>query len=220
MKRWWWAWLGAVIFGVIGYAVGTVMVGDAIGHSGHRGAARFVGMCGALGGFAGYFVTARLTRGKRLARDGFTLSYRPLPPTATSYRENATLTVADVLAGLSKLGYEPRAEACDDFGTRRGSIDATAPLQGASVAISDAGVRGWIRLALAPFDDNRQRAFGLVEIWSSRGESAQELALFTLRVLDGFVAELVAARDTSQLSPDPIAMVTAGLADRPAHRAR
>jgi hypothetical protein len=81
-------------------------------------------------------------------------------------------------------------------------------------------VRGWIRLALAPFDADRPRAFGLVESWSSRGESTEELALFTLRVLDGFVAELVAARDTSQLSPDPIAMVTAGLAEHPVHRAR
>jgi hypothetical protein len=217
MKRraWWWAWLGAVIVGAIGVAIGLALAGDDIDKIGGRGAARFVGMCGAIGGFAGYLVTARLTRGKSLTRDGFTLSYRPLAPTAAGYRENTTLTVADVIAGLAKLGYEPRAEACDDFGTRRGTIDATTPLQGASVAIIDARVRGWIRIALAPFNDAQPRALGLVEIWSSGGESAEELALFTLRVLDGLVAELAAVRDSSQTSPDPIAMVTAGLGDRP-----
>jgi hypothetical protein len=217
-RAWWWAWLGAAIFGVIGLAIGAAMVGDAIGHAGHKGAARFVGMCGAIGGFAGYLIVARLTRGQHLTRDGFTLSYRPLAPTAVSYRENTTLTVADVLAGLAKLGYEPRAEACDDVGTRSGSIDTTTPLQGTNVAIIDPNVRGWIRIALAPFDDTRPRTLGLVEIWSSRGDSAEELALFTPRVLDGFVAELAAARDTSQLSPDPIAMLTAGLGERPKNR--
>jgi hypothetical protein len=214
-RAWWWAWLGAVVVGAIGVAIGFSLAGDELEVS--RGAARFVGMCGALGGFAGYLVVARLTRGVRLARDGFTLSYRPLPPTAVNYREHTTLTVADVIAGLAKLGYEPRAEACDDFGTRRGSIDDTTPLQGASVAIIDAKVRGWIRIALAPFNDTQSRTLGLVEIWSSGGGSAEELALFTLRVLDGFVAELAAARESSRLSPDPIPMVTAALGDRPVH---
>lgn len=212
-RAWWWAWLGAIVVAAIGVVIGVALAGDELRIS--RGASRFVGMCGALGGFAGYLIVARLTRGQHLTRDGFTLSYRPLAPTAVSYRENATLTIADVLAGLAKLGYAPRAEACDDFGTRRGSIDATAPLQGTSVAITDPNVRGWIRVALAPFDDARPRTLGLVEIWSSRGDSAEELALFTLRVLDGFVAELAAARDTSQLSPDRIAMVTAGLGEHP-----
>jgi hypothetical protein len=216
-RAWWWAWLGAAIVGAIGVAIGLALAGDDINKIGGRGAARFVGMCGAIGGFAGYLVTARLTRGKSLTRDGFTLSYRPLAPTAAGYRENTTLTVADVLAGLAKLGYEPRAEACDELGERRGSIDATTPLQGASVAIIDANVRGWIRIALAPFNDARSRALALVEIWSTGGDSAEELALFALRVLDGFVAELAAVRDSSHTSPDPIAMVTAGLGERPAH---
>ncbi len=215
-RAWWWAWLGAAALGAVGVAIGFALAGDDLGVS--RGAARFVGMCGAIGGFAGYVIASRLTRGEHLTRDGFTLSYRPLAPTAASYRENTTLTVADLIAGLAKLGYDPRAEACDDFGTRRGSIDDSTPLQGASVAIVDPSVRGWIRIALAPFTDTQPRTLGLVEIWSSRGASAEELALFTLRVLDGFVAELAAARDSSRLSPDPIAMVTAGLGDRPVHR--
>jgi hypothetical protein len=218
-RAWWWAWLGAAVVGAAGIAIGLALAGDDIDKVGGRGAARFVGMCGALGGFAGYLITARLTRGERLTRDGFTLSYRPLAPTAASYRENTTLTVADLIAGLSKLGYEPRAEACDDFGTRRGSIDETTPLQGASVAIIDAGVRGWIRIALAPFTDTQPRTLGLVEMWSRRGESVEELALFTLRVLDGLVAELAAVRESSRLSPDPIPMVTAALGERPVHRA-
>lgn len=217
-RAWWWAWLGAAVAGAIGVAIGLALAGDDINTIGGRGAARFVGMCGAIGGFAGYLITSRLTRGEPLTRDGFTLSYRPLAPAAAGYRETTTLTVADVIAGLSKLGYEPRAEACDDFGTRRGSIDDTTPLQGTSVAIIDARVRGWIRIALAPFTDARPRTLGLVEIWSRRGESAEELALFTLRVLDGFVAELAAVRDSSRLSPDPIPMVTAGLGERPVHR--
>jgi hypothetical protein len=218
LRAWWWAWIGAVVVGAVGIAIGLALAGDDIDKIGGRGAARFVGMCGAIGGFAGYLITSRLTRGEHFTRDGFTLTYRPLAPTAAGYRENTTLTVGDVIAGLSKLGYAPRAEACDELGTRRGSIDATTPLQGASVAITDAGVRGWIRIALAPFTETQSRALGLVEIWSSRGDSAEELALFTLRVLDGFVAELAAARESSRLSPDPIPMVAAGLGERPVRR--
>jgi hypothetical protein len=218
-RAWWWAWLGAVVGGATGLAIGLALAGGDINKPfGTNGAARFIGMCSAIGGLGGYAITSLLTRSARLTRDGFTLSYRPLAPTAAGYREHTTLTVADVIAGLAKLGYEPRAEACDDFGTRRGSIDETTPLQGVSVAIIDPGVRGWIRIALAPFTDMQPRALGLVEIWSRRGESTEELALFTLRVLDGFVAELAAARETSHLSPDPIAMVTAGLGERPVAR--
>jgi hypothetical protein len=175
-------------------------------------------MCGAIGMLAGYVIVSRLTRGERFTRDGFTLSYRPLAPTAAGYRENTELVVADVIAGLTKVGYRPSAEVCNDVGVRAGSIDDKAALQGANVAISDPGVRGWIRIALAPFSDTQPRALGLVEIWSKGGDSTEELALFTLRVLDGLVADLAAARESSRLSPDPIPMVTAGLGERPVRR--
>jgi hypothetical protein len=56
---------------------------------------------------------------------------------------------------------------------------------------------------------------GLVETWSEKGESAEELALFTLKVLDGLVDELTASRETSRLGEDPVSLLTAGLGERP-----
>ena len=213
---WWWAWLGAIVGGGIGFAIGFALAGNDINKLGdwRNGAARFVGMTGAIGLFAGFAITSRLTRGKRLGRDGFTLAYRPAPPIAQDYRENTSITVADVIAGLTNIGYAPRAEACDELGVRSGTIDPKTPLQGANVAISDAGVGGWIRIALAPFVDGQPRALGLVEIWSEGDDTAEELALFTLRVLDGLVTDLAAARDSSRLSLDPIPLVTAALGER------
>jgi len=221
-RAWWWPFVGAVIGGVAGIAIGMALAGDDVNRVGdwRNGAARFVGMTGAIGLFAGYAIAQQLARGKRVNRDGFTLAYRPIAPTAEGYRENKLVTVGDVLAGLAKAGFEPRAEACDQFGERKGSIDDTTVLPGANVAISDPRVRGWIRVALAPSNEDQPRSLGLVEIWSERGGSAEELGLFTLRVLDGLVVELTATRESSALGLDPIPLLTAGLAERPIRRAR
>jgi len=51
--------------------------------------------------------------------------------------------------------------------------------------------------------------------WSERGGAAEELALFALQVLDGLVGELTASRESSQLGQDPVALLTAGLDERP-----
>jgi hypothetical protein len=59
----------------------------------------------------------------------------------------------------------------------------------------------------------QSRALG--RIWSEKGDSAEELALFTLKVLDGLVGDLTAARESSRLSQDPASLLTAGLGERP-----
>ena len=181
----------------------------------HGGAESFIGAAGALGLFAGYAISVRITRGKAVTRDGFTLSYRRIEPTATGYRELATLTVEDVLAGLRRVGYAPEVAATDDTGAVRGPLDPTTPLAGANFALRDPRVRGAIRVQLAPPPEGAARAMGLVETWSERGDSAEELALFTLRVLAGLVGDLTASRESSQLGQDPVSLLTAGLDERP-----
>jgi hypothetical protein len=173
----------------------------------YGGAAEFIGSAGALGVFVGYFAVAR----KKLARDGFTLMYASIESKPEGYRELATLRVADLLAALRADGYAPSAEACDEVGQRRGALDENTALAEASFAIVDRGVRGWIRIEL-----HAHR--GLVEIWSERGDSAEELALFALRSLDRLVGSLRAARETSALAPDPVSTLTSGLGERPLHR--
>jgi len=205
----------------IGVAIGWTLAGADVGQLGdwRGGAGRFIGMLGAIGGLVGY-VGARVILGKRPAqRDGFTLSFRRIDPQATGYREVTTLTVGDLVAALAAVGYEPHAEACDDAGLPVGAIDPTTPLAGANLALRDRGVRGWVRVQLAPPDPARARSLGLVEIWSERGDSAEELGLYVVRVLDELVGDVHAARESSRLGEDSAKLLTAGLGPRPVHRA-
>src|SRR5262245_56249380 len=217
MKRWLPA-LGALAGIAIGMVIGWALAGDDVGKIGGRGALRFILMLGAIGGFAGYLITARVTRGPLVTREGFTLSYRPQDPIAAGYRELRTLSVGDLLERLRAVGYTPAIEACDEVGDRRGAADPAEPLVGANVALTDRGVRGWLRLQLPPPSATQTRALGILEVWSGRGESADELALFTLRALSELVSGLSATREASQLSEDPVGVLTAGLAERPRHR--
>jgi hypothetical protein len=216
----WWIVLGTVAGGVVAGAIAWALAGADVNKEGdwRNGAARFLGFVTALGLVGGHLVARRLVAGVAVTRDGYTLSYRAIHPTAEGYREMKTTSVADLLAALAATGYRPRAEACDEAGQPAGSIDATHPLAGANVAIRDPGVRGWIRLQLAPPIEGRARALGLVEVWSERGTSADELALFTLRALDGLIGSVAASRESSRLSEDPVSLLTAGLGERPVHR--
>jgi hypothetical protein len=215
-----WVVAGALAGGAIGFAIGWVLASDDIGQYGdwRAGAQRFIGFTSALGLVAGFLVAVRVTHGKAVPRDGFTLSYKRIEPTAKGYREMETLAISDLLDGLRSAGYAPQAQTTDEVGDARGPVDATAPLAGANVRITDAGVKGSIRVQLAPPPDGTARAMGLVEIRSERGESAEEFALFALRVLDGLVGDLTASRESSVLSADPVSLLTAGLAERPRHR--
>jgi hypothetical protein len=215
-----WVALGTVAGAVLGFAIGWMLASGDIGKDGdwRGGAQRFIGFAGAIGAFVGFVIAVRLTRGKYVTRDGFTLSYKRIESTAKGYREMETLALSDLLDGLRAVGYAPEVQATDEVGEVRGAADPTSPLAGANVRITDAGVKGSIRLQLAPPPEGSARALGLVEIWSERGDSTEELALFALRVLDGLVGELTAARESSALSQDPVSLLTAGLADRPRHR--
>lgn len=212
-----WVFLGALSGGALGFAISWKLASSDVDKRGdwRGGAERFIGFATALGLVAGGGIAIRITRGKRVTRDGFTLSYRRIEPTATGYREISTLMVEDLLAGLRRAGYAPEAAAGDDLGDARGPIDPTTPLAGANVVLRAPKVHGSIRVQLAPPPDGVARALGLVEIWSEKGDSAEELALFTLKVLDGLVGDLTASRESSRLGQDPASLITAGLGDRP-----
>jgi hypothetical protein len=212
-----WPVLGALAVGVVAATIAYALAsGDLDGPT--NGAARFVGMAGGIGLCVGWYVTVLVTRGGRVARHGMTLGYQRIEPTATGYREITTLTIEDLLAKLREAGYAPTAKACDELGTVRGSIDNNTPLAGANFAITDLKVKGWVRVQLAPPPDGSARAMGLIEAWTARGEAAGELALFTLRALDGMVGRLMASYDDSALGGDPAKLFVAALPERPKHR--
>jgi hypothetical protein len=215
MRRWL-PYLGAVVVGTVATMIAWHFASGDLNRG--KGAARFIGMCGAIGVFVGFFVTAKLFGPNRYARDGFSLSYRPAAPILDGYRELRALSISDLLDRLRTAGYAPAIEACDDFATRRGPGDPKAPLVGANIALVDPGVRGWVRVQLPEAADGQARALGTVEIWSLGGPSTEELALFTLRELGALVGGLTACRESSRLSQDPVAMLTAGLAVQPVHR--
>ena len=219
MKRWG-PLVGALVGGAIAFAIAWHVAASDVNKVGdwRNGAARFIGLVGVIGIAVGYVGVSLLVRGAKVTRDGYTITYKPAEAVPQGYRELKTLTLTDLVDRLKALGYAPSLEVCDALGTRTGAGDAGAPLVGANVALVDRGVRGWVRVQLPPPNDGQARAIGLVEIWSERGESAEELALFTLRSLGELVHGLAAARESSRLSEDPVAMLTAGLADRPRHR--
>lgn len=219
MKRWG-PLVGALVGGAIAFAIAWHLASSDVNKEGdwRNGAARFIGFVGVIGIAVGYVGVSLLVRGPKVSRDGYTISYKPAEAVPQGYRELKTLLLGDLVDRLKALGYQPALEVCDELGTRTGPGDIGASLVGANVALVDPGVRGWVRVQLPAPKDGQARALGLVEIWSERGESAEELALFTLRSLGELVHGLAAARESSRLSEDPVAMLTAGLADRPRHR--
>jgi hypothetical protein len=219
VKRWLPLIVGVVAAVVCGGVAYEVASGD-IGTAGdwRHGAERFIGFAAALGLLAGYVVTAVVVRGVRATRGGFTLTYPKIVPKAQGYRQLSTLTVGDVTAALRAAGYEPAIHACDETGAPKTALDPTTLLAGCNVALVDPGVRGWVRLELPLPREDQARGLGLVEVWSKRGESTEELALFVIRTLDALVGDVHASREDSRTSPDPAALVTASLGDRAVHR--
>jgi hypothetical protein len=219
MKRWLPLVVGVVAAVVCGAVAYWFASGD-IGKAGdwRHGAQRFIGFAAALGLFAGYIVTAVVVRGLRAARGGFTLTYPKIVPKAASYRQLSTLVVGDLVSALRVAGYEPAIHACDETGAPRSALDPTTLLAGCNVAIVDPGVRGWVRLELPLPRESQARGLGLVETWSKRGDSTEELALFVIKSLDGLVGDVHASREDSRTSPDPATLVTAELGDRAVHR--
>ena len=219
-RKFWIPVIAAIACGALGGAIGYLLAGNDLDNAGHwqPGVRRFIAFTGTIGVFVGYAVAARLVRGKAVTRDGWTLSYRRIEPKASGYRALDTLKVKDFFAGLRELGYEPHAEGCDDFGNRRGKVDENDALAGCNVALVDRRVRGWVRVQLPVPAEGAARGMGLIEIWNEGGESSHELGLFAMRVLSTLVDGVTAARESSRTSQDPVAMVTAGLGDRPVHR--
>src|SRR5687767_7371485 len=220
-KRWWWLVVGALGGGAIAATIAWMLAGDDVNKLGdwRHGPGRFIGAVTAIGIMGGYVIARQLAGKAPATRDGFTVSYLPLDPKAEGYREMTTPRVEDLLAELRAVGYAPTTEQCDATGEPRGvPIDPTSALGGVNFAIRDPGVRGWVRLQLSPPINNQPRSLGLLEIWAQRGDSTEELALFVLRALDKLLDDVKAARESSVLSQDAAAMLTAGLGERPVHR--
>jgi hypothetical protein len=220
MNKRWWLVIGGLAGGAMAAAIAWTFAGDDINkaYDWRNGAARFVGAVTALGIFGGYLLARQLVGRSPHARDGYTLSFGRIDPKAEGYREMTTARVADLLAALRDVGYAPTPQQCDDTGEPRGTLDAQAPLAGSNFVLRDPGVRGYIRVQLAQPVEDRPRSLGLIEIWSQRGDSTEELALFTLRALDKLLDNVTASRESSVLSNDSPALLTAGLAERPIHR--
>ncbi|CAN5385634.1 hypothetical protein BH11MYX1_BH11MYX1_54800 [soil metagenome] len=220
MHRIWISAAGGVLGGCAAGFIGWQLAGNDIQHVGdwRIGGARFIGFLIVLGIAIGFLLARRLVSGKPHTSDGYLLSYSRIAPKTEGYREGAKVTVADLVAALATYGYEPIVTACDETGEPRGAIELDTPLAGANIGIRDPQVKGWVRLQLASESADAKRRMGLLDTWTHRGESADELALFTLRALDQLAGDLTAARRASQLGQDPASLLTAGLGDTPVHR--
>ena len=211
---------GGAVGGSLAGLVGWQLAGDDSAQVGdwRIGGARFIGFLVTLGVAIGSLLARRVVSGKRHVADGYVFSYRRIAPRAGGDREGSTVTVAELVAELTRDGYEPIVTACDDAGEPVGPIALDVPLAGANLGIRDPQVKGWVRLQLAPESEVGTRRIGVLETWTHRGESTAELALFTLRALDRLAADLTVAHRSSQLGQDPAALVTAALAATPIHR--
>jgi len=220
MQRFWMSVAGGVVGGTVAGFIGWKLAGDDIQHIGdwRIGGGRFIGFLVMLGIAIGFMLVRRVVSGKLHTSEGYMLSYTRIAPKTEGYREGAKVTVADLVAGLTTVGYEPIVTACDETGEPLGPIELDTPLAGANIGIRDPQVKGWVRLQLAPESEQAKRRMGLLDTWTHRGPSTDELALFTLRALDQLAGDLTAARRSSQLGQDPAALVTAGLGDKPVYR--
>jgi hypothetical protein len=220
MQRFWVSIGGGVLGGCVAGFIGWQLASDDIQHIGvwRIGGARFIGFLVILGIAIGLLLGRRLVSGTPHTSDGYLLSYRRIAPKTEGYREGAKVTIADLVAALAASGYEPIVTACDDTGEPHGPIDLDTPLAGANIGIRDPQVQGWVHLQLAPELEQAQRRIGLLEAWTHRGESTDELALFTLRALAQLAGELTVARRSSQPGHVPASTLTAGLGDKPVHR--
>ncbi len=221
-KRWWWLVVGALAGGAIAFGIAWMLAGDDMHKIGdwRHGAERFVGAVTAFGVATGYVLARQLAGKTPHTRDGYTLAFGRIDPKPDGYREMTMPRVADLLAALVAVGYEPITERADDTGEPCGPLDSQAPLAGVNFIVRDPGVRGFIRVQLSQPREGTPRSLGLLEIWSKRGDSTEELGLFTLRALDKLLTNLTAGRESSQLSDDSPALLTAGLGERPVQRAR
>ncbi len=231
MHRFWISVAGGVLGGTVAGFIGWQLAGDDIQHVGdwRIGGGRFVAFLVMLGIAIGFLLARRLVSGKHHISDGYMLSYTRIAPKTEGYREGAKVTVADLVAVLTTFGYEPIVTACDETGEPLGPIELDTPLAGANIGIRDPQVKGWVRLQLAPESGPGEpsaagaagaenRRMGLLDTWTHRGLSTDELALFTLRALDHLAGDLTAGRRSSQLGQDAASLLTAGLGDKPVHR--
>jgi len=220
MHRFWMSVAGGMLGGTGAGIIGWQLAGDDIQHVGdwRIGGARFVGFLVMLGIAIGFLLARRVVSGKHHTSEGYMLSYTRIAPKTEGYREGAKVTVSDLVAVLTTFGYEPIVTACDEAGEPLGPIELDTPLAGANIGIRDPKVKGWVRLQLAPEAEETKRRMGLLDTWTHRGLSTDELALFTLRALDQLASDLTAGRRASQLGQDAASLLTAGLGDRPVHR--
>jgi hypothetical protein len=179
----------------------------------------FVGMCGALAFFLGYFASLRFLRGPKSAMRSWVLSMDQVVPAATSYREAAPPSVKDLLERLKARGYQLEHRRVDESGEPVAGGDDRDPLVGSAVELSDprAGARIVVRVSeRAAGEGGGLGMVTAIERGSKR--ASEELALFTIVELAAILPGLKYKDSESALSPDDTEMLRASLPDKPRAR--
>jgi hypothetical protein len=176
----------------------------------------FVGMCGALAFFLGFFVTLRFLRGPKSQMRSWMLSMEQVVPAATSYREAAPPSVKDLIDRLTARGYRLASHRVDESGEPVPGGDDRDPLAGSAVELSDQRAAARIVVRVSERAAGEGGGLGMVTAIERGGKLAsEELALFAIVELAALLPGLKYKDSDSALSPDDTEMLRASLPDRP-----
>jgi hypothetical protein len=217
---------GILVPALVGFAlaiVATIIAGRVVapaiaakGGAFSRWDRGFVGMCGAAAFFLGFFVSKRLIRGERHEQRSWMLSVEQVVPSATSYREAAAPSVADLVERLGARGYKLQTRRVDEANAPVAGGDDRDPLAGAAVELSDERARARIVVRVSERAAGEGGGLGIVTAIEQGGKLAsEELALFAIVELAGMLPGLKYKDADSALPPDDIEMLRASLPDKP-----
>ncbi len=177
----------------------------------------FVGMIGAAAFFVGFLVSHRILRGPRREERSWMLSVEQVVPSATSYRDAAAPSVADLVARLAARGYQLSTSRVDQAGAPVAGGDDRDPLPGTAVELVDQRARARVLLRVSQRAAGEGGGLGIVTAVEQGGKRAsEELALFAIVELAGLLPGLRYKDADSALPPDDTEMLRASLPDRPA----
>lgn len=176
----------------------------------------FVGLCGALAFFLGYFVSLRLLRGPKSEQRSWMLSMEQVVPAATTYREAAPPSVKDLTERLAARGYQLASHRVDESGEPVAGGDDRDPLAGSAVELADARAGARIVVRVSERAAGEGGGLGMVTAIERGGKRAsEELALFAIVELAALLPGLKYKDSNSALSPDDTEMLRASLPDKP-----
>jgi hypothetical protein len=176
----------------------------------------FVGMCGALAFFLGYFVCLRFLRGPKSEMRSWMLSMDQVVPAATSYREAAPPSVKDLIERLTARGYQLERRRVDESGEPVAGGDDRDPLAGSAVELGDQRTGARIVVRVSERAAGEGGGLGMVTAIERGGKRAsEELALYAIVELAALLPGLKYKDSESALTPDDTAMLRGSLPDKP-----